>query len=95
MTLAEFQQSQSQTTPPPALSLALQALWFDAKGDWDKAHEFAQKDGGVSGDWVHAYLHRKEGDASNARYWYSRAGQPVFSGTLEDEWAAISTALLK
>ena len=94
MNLAEFQLSQNQSTPPSDASLALQSLWFDAKGDWNKAHELAQKDGGSAGDWVHAYLHRKEGDASNARYWYARAGKPVFSGTLEDEWAAISAALL-
>jgi hypothetical protein len=94
MNLAEFQLSQNQSTPPSGLSLALQALWFDAKGDWEKAHDLAQRDGGSSGDWVHAYLHRKEGDASNARYWYNRAGKPVYSGSLEDEWAAISDTLL-
>jgi hypothetical protein len=94
MDLAEFKHSQKQSVPPAGLSLALQALWYDAKGDWDKAHEFAQKDGGPAGDWVHAYLHRKEGDASNARYWYSRARKPVYSGTLEEEWAGISGALL-
>jgi hypothetical protein len=94
MNLAEFQLSQNQSNPPAGLSLALQALWFDAKGDWEKAHELAQQDGGSSGDWVHAYLHRKEGDASNARYWYGRAGKPVYSGSLEGEWAAIGEALL-
>lgn len=94
MTLAEFQISQKQSAPPPALSYALQALWYDAKGDWEKAHELAQKEGEASGNWVHAYLHRKEGDASNARYWYSQAGKPVYSGSLEEEWAAISEALL-
>jgi hypothetical protein len=95
MTLPEFQLSQQQSTPPPTLSYALQALWYDARGDWDKAHEFAQKDDGAAGNWVHAYLHRKEGDASNARYWYSQAGKPAHSGSLEDEWAAISEALLE
>ena len=94
MNLAEFQHSQNQTSPPPHLSVALQSLWYDAKGDWNKAHELAQEDGGSSGDWVHAYLHRKEGDASNARYWYVRAGKPVYSGSLEEEWAAITEALL-
>ena len=94
MNLAEFQLSQDQSTPPSGLSLALQSLWFDAKGDWNQAHELAQKEGKPSGDWVHAYLHRKEGDASNARYWYGRAGKPVFAGSLEEEWAAISEALL-
>ena len=95
MNLADFRLSQKQATPPAGLSPALQALWFEAGGDWEKAHELAQKDGGASGDWVHAYLHRKEGDASNARYWYGRAGKPIFSGSLEEEWAAISEALLK
>ena len=94
MNLAEFQLSQNQSTPPSHLSAALRALWFDGKGDWDKAHELAQADGGSEGDWVHAYLHRKEGDAANARYWYGRAGKPVYSGSLEEEWAAISEALL-
>lgn len=93
MNLADFQRSLGQSSPPAPLSLALQSLWFDAKGDWNKAHELAQQDG-ESGDWVHAYLHRKEGDASNARYWYIRAGKSVYSGSLEDEWAAISEALL-
>jgi hypothetical protein len=94
MTLAEFQLSQGQPTPPPGLSLALQSLWYDANDNWNKAHELAQKDGAASGDWIHAYLHRKEGDASNARYWYARAGKPVYSGSLDEEWAAISDALL-
>lgn len=95
MNLAEFQLSQAQPAPPPGLPLALQSLWFDAKGDWEKAHELAQQDGESSGDWVHAYLHRKEGDASNARYWYARARKPVYSGSFEEEWAAISEALLE
>jgi len=94
MNLAEFELSQKESTPPSGLSLALQSLWFDAKGDWNRAHELAQEAGEPSGDWVHAYLHRKEGDASNARYWYVRAGKPVYSGHLEEEWAAISEALL-
>ena len=94
MNLAEFQLSQSQPAPPSQLSVALRSLWFDAKGDWNQAHELAQKGGEHSGDWVHAYLHRKEGDTSNARYWYARAGKPVYSGSLEEEWTAISEALL-
>jgi hypothetical protein len=94
MNLTEFRSSQSRSTPPPGLPTALRALWFEAKGDWEKAHELAQEDGGASGDWVHAYLHRKEGDASNARYWYGRAGKPAYSGPFEEEWAAISEALL-
>ena len=94
MNLTEFQLSQKQTTPPSGISLALQALWYDAKGDWNKAHERAQEDAGDAGNWVHAYLHRKEGDASNARYWYVQAGKPVCSGSLEEEWTAICEELL-
>jgi hypothetical protein len=94
MTLTEFQLSTKQDAPPAGLSLALQSLWFDARGDWDKAHDLAQQEGDSTGAWVHAYLHRKEGDASNARYWYAQARKPAYSGSLEDEWAAISEALL-
>jgi len=94
MDLDAFRASVAAPTPPESLSLALKALWLDAHGDWDGAHEAAQADEGRDGDWAHAYLHRKEGDASNARYWYGQAGKPVFSGSLEEEWAAISEALL-
>ncbi len=78
------------------LSAPLSALWRDGKGDWEGAHLDAQGDGGRDGSWVHAYLHRKEGDLGNAGYWYSRAGQsmPAKSVTLETEWAEIVRALL-
>jgi hypothetical protein len=79
---------------PPQASPALAALWFDARGDWNRAHELAQADEGGQGDWVHAYLHRKEGDAWNAGYWYRRAGKPVCQAALEDEWLQIAAALL-
>jgi hypothetical protein len=95
MKFAEFEQSLNAAEPPASLHLALQALWWDAKGDWNKAHECAQADEGNSScDWVHAYLHRKEGDASNARYWYGRAGKPVAKGTLPEEWRAVVQALI-
>ena len=95
MKLAEFERSLEAAEPPASLHLALQALWWDGKGDWNKAHECAQADeGNPSCDWVHAYLHRKEGDASNARYWYGRAGKPVAKGTLLEEWRAVVQALL-
>ena len=71
---------------PASLSHALHALWLDAKGDWDGAHDAAQADEGGAGDWVHAYLHRKEGDAGNAAYWYRRARKPVCRTSLEEEW---------
>ena len=95
MTLQEFTASIENDDPPPGLAPLLIALWHDARGDWDAAHDVAQDvpdaDGGA---WVHAYLHRKEGDASNAGYWYRRAGKPVARGSLQDEWAALATAFL-
>ena len=89
-----FLESLRSEGPPAGLDLALTALWRDAKGDWTKAHESAQQDEGPRGSWVHAYLHRKEGDASNAAYWYGRAGRPVAQGPLTDEWLEIAQALL-
>jgi hypothetical protein len=89
-----FIDSLSEATPPSGLSLALQALWHDAKGDWDTAHERAQEQEDRTGAWVHAYLHRKEGDETNASYWYRRAGKPVATCSLEAEWAAIVDTLL-
>jgi hypothetical protein len=94
MDLNGFKQSMNEATPPASLSHALQALWWDAKGDWDKAHEHAQAQDDAAGAWVHAYLHRKEGDASNAGYWYRRAGKPHATVSLDDEWADIAAALL-
>jgi hypothetical protein len=94
MDLAAFRASIS-APKPPALSPALRALWFDARGNWDGAHEAAQAGEGGAGDWVHAYLHRKEGDAGNAAYWYRRACKPVCKASLDEEWAAIADALLK
>jgi hypothetical protein len=94
MDLTAFRGSLAQAVPPPELGRALQALWWDAKGDWDKAHQCAQEVEDDAGSWVHAYLHRKEGDASNAGYWYRRAGQPHAKTTLEAEWEAIARALL-
>jgi hypothetical protein len=80
--------------PPEAASLALQALWWDARGDWDRAHECAQTDPGRLGAAVHAYLHRKEPDPGNARYWYARAGRQPAVVSLAQEWEALATELL-
>jgi hypothetical protein len=92
MTLSDFKASLTGTQPPADLALA--ALWWDAKGDWRAAHEHVQRDeGNAACDWVHAYLHRKEGDLSNARYWYRNAGRPAASGPLDREWEAIVAAL--
>lgn len=95
MTLDEFRKSTSSDAPPSPLSLALAGLWWDAKGDWTKAHESAQEDEGPEGSWVHAYLHRKEGDSSNAAYWYRRAGKPVSRESFAAEWDEIATSLLR
>jgi Asp/Glu/hydantoin racemase len=94
MDVAAFRASVEAAAPPAALGLALQTLWWDAKGDWNRAHECAQRDKGRTGAIVHAYLHRKEGDQSNARYWYDRAGRSPAVGTLEAEWEALARELL-
>ena len=94
MTVEEFRESLRGTTPPAELGMALTGLWWDAKGDWTKAHESAQQDESPAGSWVHAYLHRKEGDASNAGYWYRQAGRTPSQASLEEEWVEIAAALL-
>ncbi|MCU0355588.1 MAG: hypothetical protein MUD08_17895 [Cytophagales bacterium] len=90
MTLNEFEQSLSAPTPPAGLTPLLQALWHDAKDDWHAAHEIAQAQNTAHHCRLHAYLHRKEGDAWNARYWYDRAKQPVPSVSLQEEWKAMA-----
>ena len=94
MTVDEFRQSLRGEKPPDGLGFALSGLWWDAKGDWNRAHESAQQDEGLAGAWVHAYLHRKEGDDSNAGYWYRRAHQRPCKNSLEQEWAEIAGSLL-
>ncbi len=103
MDLAAFRASLAAPQPPPALSLGLKALWLDARGDWDGAHDAAQADEGGDGglgprlsasQGRRPGLHRKEGDLGNAAYWYRRAGRPVCQTSLDDEWAAIAAALL-
>ena len=93
MDLDAFIASLDASEPPVGLAPALCALWADGRGDWDRAHALAQGAPGADGAWVHAYLHRKEGDASNAAYWYRRAGKPVCESSLADEWRAIARAL--
>ena len=95
MNLEEFRDSLKGDDPPAELDFALKGLWWDAKDDWTKAHESAQQYEGSRGAWVHAYLHRKEGDAENAAYWYGRANRAVAHGPLADEWLAILNALLE
>jgi hypothetical protein len=94
VTVDDFRASLDATDPPAGMTLALAGLWWDAKGDWKRAHESAQQDEGPAGSWVHAYLHRKEGDQSNAVYWYGRAGKPVCREPLDAEWLSIVKALI-
>jgi hypothetical protein len=94
MTLAEFKQSLRATAAPGGCAAALAALWWARKGDWEKAHKIVMDDDGRDAAWVHAYLHRLEGDAGNAAYWYRQAKQLVADGALDPEWDAIAGALL-
>ena len=94
MDLHTFTTSLTDAAPLDGISHALHALWHDANGDWDEAHRLAQAQDDQDGAWVHAYLHRKEGDPSNAAYWYRRAGRPVSGLSLEEEWKEMAEALL-
>jgi hypothetical protein len=85
----DFIESLDFSHPPEELNNLLQALWFDAKGDWESAHELAQAVYTPQGAWVHAYLHRKEGDHENAKYWYGKAGKKVPDIPLGEEWRKI------
>lgn len=95
MNFVEFQASVAQDEPPADLPNALTALWYAGKGDWENAHDTCQaEEGQPDSDWVHAYLHREEGDLPNAGYWYRRAGREMPQGSLQDEWTAMVTELL-
>lgn len=95
MNFEEFQDLSGKEELPPSLSALLRALLCDAQGDWDEAHRIAQGVPSPEGSWVHAYLHRKEGDLGNAAYWYARSGRPTAHGPLEQEWEGIARFLLK
>jgi len=94
MTLAEFKRSLAQSKPPNKLSPALMALWWAGKDDWNKAHDLVMDESGADCAWIHAYLHRVEGDLDNARYWYRQARRNVAKGGLAQEWTAIAAILL-
>jgi hypothetical protein len=94
MTVEEFRKSVAEPEPPQALSVPLAALWWDAKGDWARAHGLVDELESLDGMAVHAYLHRKEGDASNAEYWYRKAGRGFYRAQLRDEWEALVTGQL-
>lgn len=94
MDLALFKESLSANQPPQHSSIYLKALWYDAKGEWDKAHQLIQDIDDENASWIHAYLHRKEGDGPNAGYWYRRAGKKMYAGSLEKEWDEIAAKLI-
>lgn len=94
MTFQEFQHSLQDTTPPPAVSLLVKALWYEGKGDWDMAHNIAQDIHTQEGSWIHAYLHRVEGDLGNASYWYHRANKKMPTVSPKEEWIDIVKELL-
>ncbi len=94
MTLEDFIATTDQKRPPRGLAPALLALWHDRRGDWEAAHDVAQDIDDPDGAWIHAFLHRKEKDLANAGYWYRRASRPVATGSFDEEWTAIATAML-
>ncbi len=94
MTLEEFKSSLNQENPPDTISNELKALWYEANGDWDKAHKIVQAMNTKTAAWVHAFLHRKEPDEWNASYWYSIARRPKPKTNFEEEWEEIAKYLL-
>lgn len=95
MDLQAFKESLRAEAVPEGVSAALQALWYEATGEWGTAHELVQAEDNHTGAWVHAYLHRKEGDTANAAYWYRRAGEPMSYVPVEREWEQIVERLLR
>jgi hypothetical protein len=93
--MADFKASLSGAGPAPGLDAPLAALWWAAKGQWDEAHKIVQDEASADAAWVHAYLHRVEGDLGNAGYWYWRAQKPVATDSLESEWEQMVSALLE
>jgi hypothetical protein len=92
--MADFKASLSGAAPAPQVNAPLAALWWAAKGNWDQAHKIVQDEASPDAAWVHAYLHRVEGDIGNAGYWYRQALKPAASGSLETEWERIASELL-
>ena len=89
-----FVRSLDRDAPPPGATAMLRAVWHGLRGDWDAAHELAQAQDDAEGAWIHAWLHRIEGDLGNADYWYRRAGRPARRDDIRDEWLEIARALM-
>ena len=94
MDFETFKAGLAESAPPAALKPHLKALWYDGKQDWEMSHNIAQDISDDNGSWIHAYLHRKEGDAGNAGYWYRKARKPFPQESLDKEWEALVKALL-
>jgi hypothetical protein len=94
MTVDDFKSSLKKDTPPEGVSPLLVALWYDGRNDWNGSHDIAQDIHTKEGSWLHAYLHRKEGDAGNASYWYHKAGKPVPTISLQKEWESLVIAFM-
>jgi hypothetical protein len=94
MDLKEFKESLKSNQPPENLSVYLRALWFDGKGNWEQSHKIIQDIEDKHASWIHAYLHRKEGDISNADYWYSKAARKRPSVSLDEEWMQLTGAFI-
>lgn len=95
MNYDEFKKSLSAQNPPEESSPLIESLWYDAQGDWKTAHYIAQGIVSEEAAWIHAYLHRKDGDITNAAYWYNRAKKKIPDGSFEEEWEGIVKSLLK
>ena len=95
MTFDQFQESLSQSHPPPGISRHLESLWYDAKKDWEQSHNIIQDINDSKASWIHAYLHRKEGDIWNADYWYNKAGKKRPPVTLDTEWEEIVRNMIR
>ena len=94
MDFEQFRKTLSSSDPPGNIPVYLLSLWYDAKGDWEKSHTIIQDINDPTAAWIHAYLHRKEGDIGNADYWYRRANKSRPALTLQEEWEVIVKALL-
>jgi hypothetical protein len=94
MNLEEFKASLQTDLPPANVNVYLKALWYDGKQDWEASHNIAQDIQDNNGSWIHAYLHRKEGDIGNAGYWYNRAKKPMPVYSLDREWEEIVASFL-
>jgi hypothetical protein len=94
MNFQDFKQSLNNDKMPPGLSLPAQAMWYAGKNKWEQSHDIAQDIHTSQGSWIHAYLHRVEGDTANAGYWYRKAGKTYPAESLADEWETIAKALL-